>query len=74
MKRRPKQIYISSDTDDCTYDEEFMEGTICPADTGMRLAHSYVPWQFYRQAFSPQEALDKGTLFPELYGVYKIPR
>lgn len=37
------------------------------------LAHSYVPWQSYEQAFSPGEALMKGTLFPELWGVYPIP-
>nr|WP_255711107.1 spore coat associated protein CotJA [Pelosinus baikalensis] len=38
------------------------------------LAHAYVPWQCYDEAFSPQEALKKGTLFPSLYGVYPIPR
>jgi len=45
-------------------------------DTGatMQLAHSYVPWQCYEAAFSPQEALMKGTLFPELYGPYMPPR
>ncbi|SFL42947.1 spore coat associated protein CotJA [Pelosinus propionicus] len=40
----------------------------------MMLAHAYVPWQCYDEAFSPQEALKKGTLFPSLYGVYPIPR
>jgi hypothetical protein len=40
---------------------------------GMQLAHSYVPWQCYEQAFCPREALMKGTLFPELFGVYPIP-
>lgn len=39
----------------------------------MIMAHSYVPWQVYTQAFCPQEALAKGTLFPELWGVYPIP-
>lgn len=39
----------------------------------MMLAHAYVPWQYYEQAFSPREALMKGTLFPELWGVYPIP-
>lgn len=39
----------------------------------MVLAHAYVPWQFYERAFCPSEALMKGTLFPELYGVYKVP-
>lgn len=32
-----------------------------------RLAHAYVPWQCYNVAYSPAEALCKGTLFPELY-------
>lgn len=37
------------------------------------LAHAYVPWQCYDEAFCPQDALRKGTLFPSLYGVYPIP-
>ena len=41
---------------------------------GQVLAHSYVPWQQYCRAFSPREALMKGTLFPELFGVYPIPK
>lgn len=36
-------------------------------------AHSFTPWQIYCQAFCPKEALAKGTLFPELWGVYPIP-
>jgi hypothetical protein len=39
----------------------------------MVLAHAYVPWQRYTRAFCPEEALMKGTLFPELWGVYPIP-
>lgn len=39
----------------------------------MVLAHAYVRWQYYDRAFCPQEALQKGTLFPELWGVYPIP-
>lgn len=38
------------------------------------LAHAYVPWQCYEDAFSPSEALMRGTLFPELWGVYRIPK
>lgn len=30
-------------------------------------AKAYVPIQTYTMAFSPQEALKRGTLFPELY-------
>jgi len=37
------------------------------------LAHAYVPWQCYDKAYCPEEALMKGTLFPELWGVYPIP-
>jgi len=37
------------------------------------LAHAYVLWQCYDDAFNPQEALKKGTLFPNLYGVYPVP-
>ncbi|MCE5285224.1 MAG: spore coat associated protein CotJA [Pelosinus sp.] len=44
-----------------------------PMHKNMRLAHAYVPWQCYTKAFSPCEALNKGTLFPELFGVYKLP-
>lgn len=40
----------------------------------MQLAHAYVPWQCYDEAFSPQEALMRGTLFPSLFGVYPIPQ
>jgi hypothetical protein len=40
----------------------------------MMLAHAYVPWQTYEKAFTPSEALMKGTLFPELWGVYPIPK
>lgn len=36
----------------------------------MKLAHAYVPNQVMGQVFSPQEALQKGTLFPELYMPY----
>ncbi len=72
--------------DDCDMEMEDMEteppmykkamkmkekGAKCPAN--MMLAHAYVLWQCYDQAFCPEEALMKGTLFPELWGVYPIP-
>ncbi|HHX51144.1 MAG TPA: spore coat associated protein CotJA [Clostridia bacterium] len=43
-------------------------GPECPP--GMELAQAYVPWQTFGRTFSPQEALQKGTLFPELYRPY----
>lgn len=45
-----------------------------PMHKNMQLAHAYVPWQCYHKAFNPCEALVKGTLFPELFGVYRIPK
>ena len=61
LYKGPKQMWMpdGEENDDCS---------------GMKLAHSYVPWQYYEKAFSPHEALMKGTLFPELYGVYPIPK
>lgn len=38
-----------------------------------QFAHVYMPGQIYRRSFAPKEALVKGTLFPELWGVYPIP-
>ncbi|MCL5058476.1 MAG: spore coat associated protein CotJA [Actinobacteria bacterium] len=36
----------------------------------MRLARAYVPCQRYGPAYSPREALERGTLFPDLYSPY----
>ncbi|WP_027719361.1 spore coat associated protein CotJA [Desulfovirgula thermocuniculi] len=36
----------------------------------VELAQAYVPWQRYGKIYSPGEALEKGTLFPELYSPY----
>lgn len=35
--------------------------------TASRVAHAYVPTQFYNVVYSTNEALHRGTLFPELY-------
>lgn len=34
------------------------------------LARAYIPFQEYREHFEPEEALDRGTAFPELYRPY----
>ena len=41
--------------------------------SGMELAQAYVPFQTFNAAnlFSPEEALLKGTIFPELYRPYE---
>ena len=58
-ERMKKHMWVSSEKNDCK---------------DMLLAHAYVPWQCYDEAYSPKEALMKGTLFPNLYGVYPIPK
>lgn len=55
-------------------EEEMPAECMCEAQVPGQLAHAYVPWQVYCQAFPPREALMKGTLFPELWGVYPIPK
>ncbi|MFZ5649469.1 MAG: spore coat associated protein CotJA [Bacillota bacterium] len=41
-----------------------------PAIPGMELARAYVPYQRYGPTYPPREALEKGTLFPDLYRPY----
>ncbi len=41
--------------------------------SNQQFAHVYMPYQIYRKSLTPKEALVKGTLFPELWGVYPIP-
>ena len=36
-----------------------------------RLAHAYVPFQRYTDHYSLEEALKKGTLFPDLWMPYQ---
>ena len=36
------------------------------------LARAYVPFQTMNQVYSPNEALKRGTLFPELYRPYTV--
>ncbi len=36
-----------------------------------KLAHAYVPYQMMDKVYSLEEALRRGTLFPELYMPYK---
>lgn len=40
----------------------------------MRLAHAYVPFQTFTNSYPPEEALRRGTLFPELYMPYRPGR
>ena len=37
---------------------------------GLELARAYIPYQQYTKAWSPEEALERGTMFPELYRPY----
>ncbi len=36
-------------------------------DCGLELGYSYVPVQELKNVYSNEEALEKGTLYPELY-------
>lgn len=67
MKAMDDDDMDDMDMDDCDQKQAMMPGRVM-------LAHAYVPWQNYDSAFSPKEALSKGTLFPELWGVYPIPK
>ncbi|NLY54887.1 MAG: spore coat associated protein CotJA [Firmicutes bacterium] len=39
--------------------------------TTMQLGRAYVPFQVLGEMFTPEQALMKGTLFPDLYRPYK---
>lgn len=43
---------------------------IPPFPPNSKLARAYFIYQRYTRSFSPKEALDKGTMFPELYSPY----
>ncbi|GAB6137234.1 spore coat associated protein CotJA [Halanaerobaculum tunisiense] len=38
------------------------------------LAEAYIPFQEYNSIYNSQEALSKGTIFPELYKPYQRQR
>lgn len=41
-------------------------------DKKFKLARAYVPIQVMSRVYDPKEALKHGTLFPELYQLYRI--
>lgn len=45
-----------------------------PGYDRMRLAHAYVPYQRYTESYPPEEALRRGTLFPDLWMPYRPGR
>lgn len=73
MKKKNYPMWHDDEEIEEVEEMEEMEMSMPKGGMPMVLAHSYVPWQFYDKAFCPQEALMKGTLFPELWGVYPIP-
>lgn len=36
----------------------------------MKLAHAYIPFQKYTENYPPETALNRGTLYPELWMPY----
>ena len=49
------------------------DGSAFSVVKSQQFAHVYMPIQMYQRSFPLKEALVKGTLFPELWGVYPIP-
>ena len=45
-----------------------------PGSGNLELARAYVPYQQYSKNYSPEEALNKGTYFPELWKPYRKGR
>lgn len=75
MQKKPgSKWYEDDDCDMMMNKENMMEENVAQLPRNMMLAHAYVLYQCYNKAFCPAEALMKGTLFPELWGVYPIPR
>ncbi|MGI6154170.1 MAG: spore coat associated protein CotJA [Christensenellaceae bacterium] len=74
MKRRPP-------ADDCYHPcppgERYSpaypprDGCRPPRPPKKELAQAYIPYQYYTERFAPMTALDKGTIFPELYKPYE---
>ncbi len=55
-----------------TYDMQNCYNKTPPmARRGVELARAYIPYQRYMNSFSPMEALEHGTMFPELVRPYK---
>lgn len=58
----------------CGEEGSMTDMTEVQINANLLLAHAYVLPQRYVRAFRPEEALMRGTLFPELWCVYPIPR
>jgi hypothetical protein len=73
----PEDDYCASD---CEEDTCFasMNNCDCPEEpqcsNNLAYAHIFIPKQNYTKAFTPDVALKRGTLFPELWNVYPIPK
>ena len=37
-----------------------------------KLARAYIPYQQYSKSYTPEMALERGTMFPELYDSYPV--
>lgn len=55
----------------CLTANQYKQETVqCILPRPLRIAHAFVPIQIFGQLYSPAEALQKGTIFPELYSPY----
>ena len=47
-------------------------GAMVPCPEDCELARAYVPIQRYNKQYSPEDGLERGTIFPELYRPYPV--
>lgn len=89
-KKSTKNNYIDSMMEDleesrdscCTEDSFVSMKKDCGCDTAIEpqcpsnlmFAHTVIPVQNYTKAYTPDVAIKKGTLFPELWCVYPVPK
>jgi hypothetical protein len=59
-------VEFEYDVDNCGMQQPIPVMPYCP-----RLANAYVPYQYITDIFMPQEGLDRGTIFPQLFDPYK---
>jgi hypothetical protein len=52
------------------YPNDMWDRAVPPGSMGMKLARAYVLNQQYTESYPPEEALERGTMFPELYSPY----
>ncbi|WP_041701795.1 spore coat associated protein CotJA [Gottschalkia acidurici] len=58
--------------DDCKKKPRYISPDCLKPNSRYKLAHAYVPFQTMDKVYCPEDALKRGTLFPELHLPYYI--